>query len=275
MSSIIAKNEILAAKRRADLIVYADGGGLAPRGSSFSTITYVGGSASPHYLAAAGVMTNKRIPLTAADDVIEAVDTGANETLTLTAHVFETGDGPVRFTTTGSLPGGLSAGVDYWLIKFDANKVSVATSLANAYAGTKIDLTSAGSGTNTLDVIPGSSQRGLDGYFTYEFTQGETNFDGSEISVLIEGTGFSRANGGGTYTTVGMAGSFTGFESIAFGSVTYGDLMRLFEGVLAGKVANFTTGTLVFRNTDDTKTRLTVTTDATGRLTVTIGDLTP
>src|SRR6266446_8844974 len=78
------------------------------------------------------------------------VDTGANETIAHTAHGFITADGPVFITTTGTLPGGVTADQDYWLIKFDAHKVSLATSRANALAGTKVDLTSGGTGTHTL-----------------------------------------------------------------------------------------------------------------------------
>lgn len=58
------------------------------------------------------------------------------------------------------------------------------------------------------------------------------------------------------------------------GSATYGDLIRLVAGVLAGKVSNFTTNTLAFKSLDGTKTRVTVTKDATGRTAIVIGDLT-
>lgn len=58
----------------------------------------------------------------------------------------------VRFTTTVTLPGGLVAGTDYWLVQVSAGVCKVATSLANAVAGTTIDITSAGSGTHTLTV---------------------------------------------------------------------------------------------------------------------------
>ncbi len=58
------------------------------------------------------------------------------------------------------------------------------------------------------------------------------------------------------------------------GSATAADLIRLITGVLAGKVTNFTTGTFAFKSLDGTKTRLTVTVDETGRLTITVGNLT-
>jgi hypothetical protein len=58
-----------------------------------------------------------------------------------------TGDG-LRFSSTGALPGGISAGTTYYAIRTEGG-VKLATSLANARAGTAIDITSAGSGTHT------------------------------------------------------------------------------------------------------------------------------
>lgn len=56
----------------------------------------------------------------------------------------------VRFTTTGALPTGLAINTDYWLVRVSATTANVATSFANAIAGTVIAYTDAGSGTNTL-----------------------------------------------------------------------------------------------------------------------------
>lgn len=88
-------------------------------------------------------------PLVLADDVVESVDAAAN-TLTLTAHAYVTGDGPIRFTTTNTLPGGLALATDYWLIVVNANTVKVATSRANAVALTAIDITDVGVGVHTI-----------------------------------------------------------------------------------------------------------------------------
>lgn len=59
------------------------------------------------------------------------------------------GDG-VRFTTTGTLPAPLAAGTTYYVIA-GASRTAfrLATSRANALAGSAIDITSAGSGTHT------------------------------------------------------------------------------------------------------------------------------
>lgn len=85
-----------------------------------------------------------------------------DDTLTAVGHPLNTGDGPVRVSNSGgALPTGLSAGVDYWVIRTGANTFKLATSLANALALVGIDLTTDGTGTQTLSdtastVNPGS-----------------------------------------------------------------------------------------------------------------------
>jgi microcystin-dependent protein len=56
----------------------------------------------------------------------------------------------VRATTTGALPTGLALATDYYVIRVSATTIKLATTLANAVAGTAIDLTAQGSGTHTL-----------------------------------------------------------------------------------------------------------------------------
>ncbi len=76
----------------------------------------------------------------------------ADDEITETAHGFETGEGPVFLTTTGTLPTGLSTGTKYWIIRVDANTLKFATSRANALAGTDVDITAAaGGGTHTIE----------------------------------------------------------------------------------------------------------------------------
>lgn len=58
----------------------------------------------------------------------------------------------VRFTTTTTLPTGLSLATDYWLVRVSSTTARVATSLANAIAGTVIAFTDAGTGTHTLRI---------------------------------------------------------------------------------------------------------------------------
>lgn len=94
-------------------------------------------------------ITHERKALVIADDAVESVDAGA-DTLTLTAHGLLTGDGPIRFTTTGTLPAGLAIDTDYWIIKVDADTIQLAARFLDTVSSTPINLTSAGTGTHTL-----------------------------------------------------------------------------------------------------------------------------
>jgi hypothetical protein len=58
----------------------------------------------------------------------------------------------VRFTTTTTLPTGLTTNTDYFLIRVSATTARVATTYANAIAGTAIAFTDAGTGTHTMTV---------------------------------------------------------------------------------------------------------------------------
>lgn len=75
----------------------------------------------------------------------------ASDLATSAAHGHVTGAGPFRvFNTGGGLPAGLAAFTNYWLIVVSATTFKFATSRANALAGTAIDLTTDGTGTQTL-----------------------------------------------------------------------------------------------------------------------------
>jgi len=98
----------------------------------------------------------------------------------------------VRFTTTGTLPTGLSLATDYWLVRVSATTARVATSFANAIVGTVIAFTDAGTGTHTLTLrLPRSSDgKGVNAIFfnpsatalgagTPQLTLGYTNSAGT------------------------------------------------------------------------------------------------
>lgn len=55
-----------------------------------------------------------------------------------------------QFTTSDTLPDGLSLATDYFIIPIDADRFKVATTLANAIAGTAVDLIDAGVGDQTF-----------------------------------------------------------------------------------------------------------------------------
>lgn len=56
----------------------------------------------------------------------------------------------VRLTTTTTLPAGLALATDYYVIKLSDTTFELATSYANAIAGTQVDITSTGTGTHTI-----------------------------------------------------------------------------------------------------------------------------
>lgn len=80
------------------------------------------------------------------------IDT-STDTITLPGYLFPTGL-PVRVTTSSSLPGGISAGVTYYVIRVTASTLKLAATRADALAGTPIDLTSAGIGNQTISQYP-------------------------------------------------------------------------------------------------------------------------
>jgi hypothetical protein len=73
----------------------------------------------------------------------------ATDTFTHTGHLLQTGTGPMRASvaTGGTLPGGLSVGVDYWAIKVDPDLFQLALSPQDAEAQHAVDISSLGSNT--------------------------------------------------------------------------------------------------------------------------------
>jgi hypothetical protein len=72
----------------------------------------------------------------------------SSSTIMLEGHRFATGDA-VQLTTTGSLPTNLSTGTTYYVIKVDGENIKLASSYANAVAGTNLSI-GGGSGTHTI-----------------------------------------------------------------------------------------------------------------------------
>lgn len=81
-------------------------------------------------------------------ELVTAVTTATNN-LTSVSHVFSTGD-RVRVSSTGSVPGGLTAGPIYFVIDVDADTFQLAATAADAVSGTEINITDVGSGTITV-----------------------------------------------------------------------------------------------------------------------------
>lgn len=105
------------------------------------------------------VKTPAGAPATALVAVVDAFAAanlvgGIDNALHLTAHGHLTGDGPFREAAATTLPAGLSVDVDYWVTKLGADDYTLATSLADALAGTAVAITDGGTGAITESDTP-------------------------------------------------------------------------------------------------------------------------
>lgn len=116
--------------------------------------------------------------------------------VTYNTHGLATGDS-IYLTTTGALPTGLSVNTRYWVIKNDANTFWLATSLANALAGTKINTSGSQSGTHTATKTP------------YGIGDGSTTFNVPSLAGVVpvgrnqsdtEFAGLGQTGGAKTHT---------------------------------------------------------------------------
>lgn len=72
-----------------------------------------------------------------------------NNYVTIANHGFITGQ-KVQLTTSGSLPTGLSLATDYYVIRISSSTFRFATTPYNAFNGTAVTMSGAGSGTDTV-----------------------------------------------------------------------------------------------------------------------------
>ncbi len=135
--------------------INVDGQGVTPTTVAFTTDSTATASEIHNGLVTAlnivvgANYTATFAPLTVAGTVFTA--TNADEKFHATAHGFSTGDGPLQVTNSGgSLPTGLLTVTNYWVIVIDANTFFLATSLANALAGTNLAISTDGTGTQTI-----------------------------------------------------------------------------------------------------------------------------
>jgi len=113
--------------------------------------------------------------------------------VTWSAHGLHDG-ATVRFGTTGALPTGLAANVDYFVTKVDANSFKLSTTLANQVAGTFITTSGAQSGVHTGEnytTVRGTGAattelERLDGLWVnkYDITNGPTARRGTYVGTI-------------------------------------------------------------------------------------------
>ncbi len=133
---------ILGETFEADTITYTSSGDDTVQGIHEGLITLLNAVSDANYTATFSPLASLSAQPFTANDV--------SSEFTRTAHGLNTGDGPVWVSNSGgALPAGLVAATNYWAIKIDANTFQLATSLANALAGTFQVITTNGTGTQT------------------------------------------------------------------------------------------------------------------------------
>lgn len=168
--------------------------------ASGSVIFYIKGSASfPFTVQKADLValttgsisvSSKRYEARSNESVTAVSETFTSGEVNTTTDVitvtrdYTTGE-KVRFTTTSGLPSPLAINTDYYVIRVSATEIKLATSLANAYAGTQIDLTTGGTGTHTIHLysfIATLYQQQSKDQFSIGVSDGITEFQEFDLS---------------------------------------------------------------------------------------------
>jgi hypothetical protein len=89
--------------------------------------------------------SNETFGFNAINHAVASVDTIADSITTTESHGLEVGS-ILKFTSTGDLPGGLTAGVEFRAIIVSDTTFKVATTFQNAIDGIAVDITSTGTG---------------------------------------------------------------------------------------------------------------------------------
>lgn len=146
-SPTIANPANLTAGQSGNLYIYQDATGS--RVITWSWGFMNPGGSLPTLQTAGGSLDVLKYTVTAYNSGAVTVSIATPGVVAFTNHGFLLGQ-PIQITTTGALPTGLTASTTYYVIPIDANSFSLATSLANAAAGTKINTTGTQSGVHTL-----------------------------------------------------------------------------------------------------------------------------
>lgn len=141
-----------------------------------STVAQTGGGNAVNVKQAKTV--NLKLVISVVTPAAKTFTAAASNICTAAAHGYVTGLKVQVSNSGGALPGGLSGATDYFVIYLSANTFSLAESLVNANAGTAVDITDAGSGTQTITptAIAGASVK----------LQGCTDNEVSSSSVFID-----------------------------------------------------------------------------------------
>jgi hypothetical protein len=133
----------------------------------------------------------------------------------------------VQVSSTTTLPAGLSAATNYFVIKVTDLTCKLATSYANAVAGTAIDITDAGTGTHTINTLLPRYTNG-EGVMSFMFNNNAVAMGAATPSLSLS-----------SYTnSVAVAGKATP-ATLPIGKTSAADGLILYSGTGAGKFGPF------------------------------------
>lgn len=133
----------------------------------------------------------------------------------------------VQVSTTTTLPGGLAAATDYYVIKLSDTTCKLATSYANAVAGTAIDITSTGSGTHTMNTLYPRYTSGA-GVQAFMWANNATPLGAATPNLSLA-----------AYTNAAQAGSRATPTVLPIGKTAAANGLVLYSGTGAGKYGPF------------------------------------
>lgn len=137
--------------------------------------------------------------------------TTGTDTIALALHNFNRTGFKVQFTSSGTLPAGLALLTNYYVIVVTPGTFKVASSPANAFAGTAVDITDVGSGTHTVHQWedPDAASR---------FAYASGGNSGDNIGAFIEGAFEAHQHTSGVQGATNAAGGANVRTEAALGS---------------------------------------------------------
>lgn len=142
------------------------------------------------------------------------------DTITVPSHGLRTGTPMQVSNSGGGLPAGLSALTPYFVIAVDPHTIKLATTEANAFAGTGINITSQGTGTHAVrdlyrETYPALSMVNAHARFAETIINGKSDL--VTVTDLNSGTADQRP------TDVGFSALATGANEVTLAGVRRGD----------------------------------------------------
>lgn len=120
----------------------------------------------------------------------------ATDNIRILNHGFKTGQNVGISVTSGTITTGLTATTAYYVIQVDSSTIALATSRANAFAGTKVDLTAIptgvialhafGNGVGLSGVIIPANHYVVDSHYLVH-TTGVATVNTGTLAIMVEG----------------------------------------------------------------------------------------